>query len=269
MLESKQKSRGSRTVAQVLPTLFGVVVQIIVGSVIKMNKKFAGLIAALSFVGLGASTAHATVIDDFEDGSLSEYSSSAGSVAGTAVVNGGHAHDGSFGVGMGDGLGLGNDWIYRTDITVSEGDTLSWWVKLGETGRAYLGFGADVGGTQSFVLASNSGDIRFQNNFGWGFTELDTSAQAFLLDHWYLAEVVWGLGGSVIGNLYDSDGTTLLNSVSSTVSYSSTGGIALRGFSAVSFDSVAYSGTVPEPASLALIGLGLAGLGFSRKKRAL
>ena len=162
------------------------------------------LLAAFVF----SSNVNATVIEDFEGG-IAGYANNA-----SGTLSAAHAHDGSFGLGTDAG-----EWIYRTDSLVSAGDTLSVWIQFADTseGRAYFGFGTGAGGTQSFVLAPNTGDIRFQDNFGFGFSELDSVAQAFLADHWYRAEVVWGAAGAVTGNLYDSDGTTLLNSVSSTV----------------------------------------------------
>ena len=224
---------------------------------IRMNIHAVALALLAAFIF--SSNVNATVIEDFEGG-IAGYANNA-----SGTLSAAHAHDGSFGLGTDAG-----EWIYRTDSLVSAGDTLSVWIQFADTseGRAYFGFGTGAGGTQSFVLAPNTGDIRFQDNFGFGFSELDSVAQAFLADHWYRAEVVWGAAGAVTGNLYDSDGTTLLNSVSSTVSFSSSGGIAFRGFSGVkAFDTVEIvDGAVPVPAPLALFGMGLLGLGFIRRK---
>ncbi|MDZ7802600.1 PEP-CTERM sorting domain-containing protein [Thiohalophilus sp.] len=231
-------------------------------------KKLGQLLAIMACCGLVLTSARAVIIDDFEDGNITEYSSTGTSLAATGIVDGSHAQAGSFGLGMGTDLGLQNDWLYRTDISISEGNVLSSWVRFGNSGRAYLGFGADANGTQSFVLAPNTEDIRFQDNFGYGFSELDISSQTFSFNRWYRAEVIWSTGGAVTGNLYDSDGTTLLNTVNSSVSYSSTGGLALRGFSNVSFDTIELNpAAVPEPATLALMALGLFGIGITRNNR--
>lgn len=228
----------------------------------KLNTLIAS--AALIF-GITQTATAGVIIEDFEDGSLSEYSVSTGSGITSAGIAASGAHDGALGLNTVSS----SQWIYRDDITVSEGDTLAWWVLLGNSGRAYMGFGADDEGTQSFVLASNTRDIRFQNNFDYRYQELDTSSQGFDFNKWYLAEVVWGLGGLVTGNLYDSDGTTLLNSVSSTVGYSTSGGLAFRGFSNVSFDTVTLTrgANVPTPGVGLLMGLGLFAL-FAQRRRA-
>lgn len=234
------------------------------------SKKLGQLLIILACYSLVLASARAVIIDDFEDGDLSEYTSTGTSPVNTGMIDGSHAQAGSFGLGMGSDLGLDNQWLYRTDIAISEGDVLSSWINFGTSGRAYLGFGAGAAGTQSFVLAPNTGEILFQNNFGYGFADTGSSSQTFSFNQWYRAEVIWGAGGAVTGNLYGSDGTTLLNTVNSTVGYSSTGGLAMRGFTNVSFDTIELNPSsvvpVPAPATLALMGLGLFGLGFARRK---
>src|SRR5437764_15185509 len=89
--------------------------------------------------------------------------------------------------------------------------------------------GRGSSGTLSFVLAANTGDIRFQENPGYAFTELNSSPQAFLGDHWYFAEIDWGVGGGLTGKLFDSDGTTLLNTVTSSYTLFTLVGIAFGG----------------------------------------
>jgi hypothetical protein len=165
-------------------------------------------------------------------------------------------------------------WIYRDDpaVQVSQGDTISAWIKFDsfvvDGGRAYFGFGSSPAGTLSFVLAPNTGDIRFQENPNYGFVELNTSAQSFVADKWYRAEVVWGVGGSLTGNLYDSDGTTLLNSVTDSSTLYTSGGIAFRGFDGVkAFDTITRNAVIPEPCTLTLLGLGVMGMAVRRSRR--
>jgi hypothetical protein len=109
---------------------------------------------------------------------------------------------------------------------------------LEDTGRAYIGFAASASGCKSFVAAPNSTtdsgdpapDIRFQDNTGWSFTQLNTSAQTYTIGRWYKMEIEFIASDTVVGRLYDQDGTTLLNSVTQTYATSLVGGIALRSF---------------------------------------
>jgi hypothetical protein len=153
------------------------------------------------------------------------------------------AHDGAAGL-VNHG---GKDWIYRDDAAaqVSEGDTISAWVQFHGTadGRAYFAFGANSNadgsplGTYSLVLAADTRKLYIQENFFGSSlnSTLSTSAQntRFLANHWYRIQVVWGTNGSILGQLFDSNGTTLLNSVSTTASLFSAGGI---GFHATGHD---------------------------------
>ncbi len=129
-------------------------------------------------------------------------------------------------------------WYYNGNVTVGNaGDKLSWWV-FTNGGRAYLGFDADPNRSRSFVVARNTGDIRFQDNPNYGFTELNIVRQSFT-SQWYYAEVEFLGGGQVIGRVFDDDGTTLLNSVSQSYSDSSlVGGISMRSFSGNRVDSI-------------------------------
>jgi hypothetical protein len=200
---------------------------------------------------LAAPAAQAAItIEDFESGNLSQYATVGGPIS-EFTVSSAYKHDGNFGLGA---LGQ-NAWAYRNDAgaQVSQGQTLSVWVNFFSTAdaRAYFGFGASALGTLSFVLAPNTGDIRFQENAGYAFNELNSSAQSFTADKWYRAEVIWGVGGSLTGNLFDSDGTTLLNTVTAASTLYSSGGIAFRGFGGVkAFDTVTVdSVAVPEPST--------------------
>lgn len=204
------------------------------------------LVGVSLVIGLVSTTgATSSTIEDFDDGDITDYtfvSSCSGPTISAAA-----AHDGPFGL-----KSIGGCWIYRDDaaVQVSQGDVLSVWVQFSDAvdGRAYFGFGASAAGTLSFVLAPNTGDIRFQENPNFGFTSLDTSAQSFVANKWYRAEVEWGLGGSLTGRLYDSDGQTLLNTVTSASTLFTSGGIAFRGFSSVkAFDTVTVVVTPPPP----------------------
>jgi hypothetical protein len=86
---------------------------------------------------------------------------------------------------------------------------LSAWIR-GGAGRDSLGFGADSAGASSFVVAFNSAQLRFQNNNGHDFNTTTVKSLALLGEIWCLASIHFG--SSIVGSLYDSDGTTLLAS---------------------------------------------------------
>jgi subtilase family serine protease len=137
-------------------------------------------------------------------------------------------HDGTYGL-----LDRpGNDWIYRNDaaVQVKAGDTISVWLEFPTVadGRAYFGFGAGPGGTLSLVAAPNSGQLLLQNNAGYGYVDLASASQTYLPNHWYRLEVDWGTSGAILGKLFDSNGTTLLQSVQATTTAITSGGIAFR-----------------------------------------
>jgi hypothetical protein len=227
----------------------------------------AGFVCALllSAVGAGATP---VVIESFDDGDISDYSVGQPGFGAFPSASGAAAHDGAFGLAATDGW-----WIYRDDpgVHVQQGDTVSAWIRFANSAdsRAYFGFGASSTGTLSFVLAPNTGQIIFQQNAGYFFADIGSSPQAFEADRWYRAEVLWGSGGLLTGRLFDSDGTTLLNTVNASSSLSSEGGIAFRGFGGVKdFDTITRDSAgepIPEPETVVLMAIGLAGLFASRK----
>src|SRR5262249_45478123 len=91
--------------------------------------------------------------------------------------------------------------------------------------------------TYSLVLAADKRKLYIQENFFGSQlnSTIGTSAKTtrFQANHWYRIEVTWGTDGSIVGKLFDSDGATLLNSVSATASLFSAGGI---GFHATGHD---------------------------------
>jgi hypothetical protein len=165
------------------------------------------------------------------------------------------AHDGTYGA-VNHG---GSDWIYRDDAAaqVREGDTISAWVQFHSVadGQAAFAFGANsnVDGsplaTYSLVLSADKRKLYIQENFFGSQlnSTLATSAQntKFLANHWYRIQVTWGTDGSIVGKLFDSNGTTLLNSVSARASLFSSGGI---GFHATGHDK--YWDTVTAVATI-------------------
>ena len=176
---------------------------------------------------------HFATIEDFEDGDISEYTI----LGGTHIVSNAAAHDGDFGLES-EGGSL-NNWIYREDsaVIVSQGDTISYWVCPRASGRAYSGFGASAAGTYSITVAPNTNQLILHliSNYS-SYIVLAAVPQSWTYDKWYRLEVEWGIGGNITGRLFDSDGTTLLNTVTANDSTYAYGGIGFRAFGSGTLD---------------------------------
>jgi hypothetical protein len=187
-----------------------------------------------------------TTIEGFESGNLSAYTRVGGTKI-TALVNSGAKHDGNFGLQDNNGA----DWIYRNDAGahVQEGDRISVWMQLstGTNEEADFGFGATSSGTLSIVAAG--GLFQLRNNPGYNsVTVLGSVSQDFQANHWYRLQVDWGSTGNITGKLFDSDGTTLLNTVTGFTNLVTSGGIAFHASSVtVKWDTVQQTPGVDVP----------------------
>src|SRR5262249_52202927 len=188
-----------------------------------------------------------TIIEDFGSGGLSAY---------TTVLRFSPFAEVSPGAGPPRGNCLlkhgGYEWLIRNDdgVQVGQGQTLSVWTRFAGTadGRAYFGFGArppnfndflNTGGMLSLVAAPNTGQLLLQQNRGFQHVTLGAAKQEYVADHWYRMEVTWVVGGNLTGKLFDSDGSTLLQTVTGSSTAFSSGGIAFRAFGGDKyFDSV-------------------------------
>ena len=194
----------------------------------------------------------AEIIEDFEDGNIDEYVF-VGDVQ--AYVTDYAAHDGAYGLVIAGHAG-GEGWMYRDDagVQVAQGDVIGFWSRTMEVTdnytRNYQGFGATAAGCYSVVLAPNTTSFILQLNSGYGYSTLADAGQSWQLGHWYYTEVTWDAGGMITADLYDSDGVTLLNSISASNNTYTSGGIALRSFDSgheAYFDTISRNGG-PTPA---------------------
>jgi len=175
--------------------------------------------------------ANAVVIDDFEDGNVTEWLQATGGDPIGTRVTAIAAHDGNYGLEAGT---IRTGWLYRNDaqVHVAQGNTIGVWTKIPNSTwtRNYMGFGATAAGCYSAVLGDNTSTFVIQLNSGYGYSDLASVPFSFINAYWYYVEVVWGVGGLITANLYDSDGCTLLATVSAMNSTYTNGGIAVRNF---------------------------------------
>jgi len=194
------------------------------------------LITSISFVS------SSQIVEDFETASAWPWAPWVQQAAGGVKVAT-PVHTGSY--------SLENpDWHYRTDVSYGNaGDDISMWVYFTAAGRTYWGFGADAAGCYSVVVAPNTSEFIIQDNSGYGYIDLAAVPYTYQLNRWYRAELVWNSNTNITANLYDSNGTTLLTSVTTTIAGLTPGGFALRGFGGAYMDDLgrncATSGTAP------------------------
>lgn len=195
-------------------------------------------------VNFAAGMGGGSMIEDFETGG---WPKAPWVVSAGGVLSPAYAHDGSYGLSD-------PGWAYRTDVSLGNpGDSLSWWVRptSSTAGRAYLGFGASASGCWSLVAAPNSGELLLQLNSPYAsYTVVAEAPQAWVAGKWYKAAVEFSSGGTVTGKLYDSDGTTLLNSVTYTGVTGLPGGVAIRSFGDFALDTIAAGQGAAVPVNI-------------------
>jgi hypothetical protein len=184
-------------------------------------------------------TSKGTVIENFQNGLGNYYYM--GNNYPFVTTTTAAAHPGTATEGLLD-EGDGN-WYFREDSSavINPGDTVSVWVNFSgtATGRAYFGFGTTEFGLDSVVLAPNTNQFIIQNNAGFeSFTNLAAATQTYSANRWYLVQVEWSTSGNVIANLYASNGTTLLNTVTAETGDTTAGTFAFRSTSATYFSTV-------------------------------
>ena len=188
---------------------------------------FTGTVALSGWTGGGAGA----MIEDFESGTWPHSPWVAGS---GGTISGSYAHDGVYGLSD-------PEWSYRTDVQIGiAGDALSWWIRPSGTtgGRAYFGFAASASGCWSVVAAPNTSEFIIQENPSYGYTNKASTTQTWQANHWYKVAVDFLSTSSVVCRLYDSDGTTLLNSLTYSSVTGLPGGVAIRSFDTFSLDTI-------------------------------
>lgn len=202
---------------------------------LSINQIGNGYTLVASSAGLGSVTSASfnvgpttQTIEGFETGNLFNYDQIGGGFFASVGISSYAAHDGRYGL-----LDYsGSDWIYRTDSAaqVQQGDTISVWLAFSgsASGVAAFGFGASDTGTLSLVASPSTHQLLLMNDVGYGAVTLGAANESFQGNHWYRLEVSWGTSGNIVGRIYDSNGTTLLQSVSGSTNAIKSGGIAFK-----------------------------------------
>lgn len=225
--------------------------------------------AVLAVFSCALGSAQAQVVEPFTGGQLSAPGWSEGIGADASAFLSVAAPDGSFGIVLNEGV-----WSYNTSLSFLPGQTLSAWINPGSSptadnnaqgGRLYLGFDASANGAYSFVAASDSLELGFQDNSGYATPAFASSAAQSYNDQWYLLNISLSAdGGTATASLYDTDGLTLLNSLSQSGLSASGAGLALRGVGGAAITSIAV---VPIPGGFVLMGSALGLLGTWARRR--
>ncbi len=199
-------------------------------------------------LALLAGTAVADIVDDFEDGNMDEWTMTPDPVG--YQITAAAAHDGALGCEV---YSTRTGWLWRDDPQAhcGQGNTVACWTKLNVSSwtRNYFGFGASAGGCYSAVLGDNTNTLIIQYNAGFGYETIADTPFVFINGYWYLLEVDWVVGGTITANLYDSDGVTLLATVTAVDNRITEGGVAMRTFGDSydpgCWDTITRDGLVP------------------------
>lgn len=180
-------------------------------------------------------------IEDFDSGVWPD----AGWVytATTGIASATYAHDGAYGVSD-------PEWAYQTNVVIgAPGDVISWWVRPGiGDGRAYLGFAANATSSWSVVVAPNTSQFIIQKDIPYGtYADFVSEDQTWLPGKWYKISLRFNSPVSVTASLYDSDGITLLHTLSTFGITGAPGGLAIRSFGGFSLDTLQTGNPVALP----------------------
>ena len=99
-----------------------------------------------------------------------------------------------------------------------------------------MGFGASAAGCYAVAMQSQFSEFRISKVVDYltaasgGTVTLKGIPQTYIANRWYKIIVEWNVGGLIVAYLYDSDGSTLLNTVSATDNTWISGGIGFRGY---------------------------------------
>ncbi|UPV99667.1 hypothetical protein M0R88_14245 [Halorussus gelatinilyticus] len=179
---------------------------------------------------IGGGGSSATVVDDFEDGNLSEYGFDRGS-SGASVVSS-PTHSGSHAL---EYAGTNTEAISTSGLNAypSAGDTVSFWVRgSGGAAKTNLSYGVQDHTNRYFVRVNISADnLALYRLEGGSSTELaaDWSTPALSQDAWYELEVQWATDGTHTLTLLDSSGSQLTQ-VSTTDTTWSSGGVGFDAY---------------------------------------
>jgi hypothetical protein len=131
------------------------------------------------------------------------------------------------------------NWHWSPGIgSATPGTIISGTLKPGE--RAYIGFDSSAGGTKSLVVAPNTGDIRFQDNPDYGYTELNIVPVDLDEAGWYTVEIEFLDANRVEGRVFTAAGEPVASIEQDYAAYGGIrdGSLALRGFGGAYFDEI-------------------------------